>query len=105
MNKQTPQVKRKILNDWLKKGEPEGYRKDFITLLKRTVQPEKSLLAKIDLFEDLLALANKKYLASVKKAREEFKKGEVLTHQQVFGEKFISNLKLNFSSTRLDLRR
>lgn len=34
------------------------------------------------LFEDLLALANKKYLASIKKAREEYRRGEFVTHQQ-----------------------
>ena len=45
-----------------------------------------SALVSIDLFEDLIALTNKKYLASIKKAREEYKKGDVLTHGQVFGE-------------------
>ena len=45
-----------------------------------------SALVDIDFFEDLLALTNEKYLASVKKAREEYKKGNVLTHEQVFGE-------------------
>lgn len=45
-----------------------------------------SALVSIDLFEDLIALTNKKYLASIIKAREEYKKGDVLTHGQVFGE-------------------
>ena len=45
-----------------------------------------SALVNIDLFEDLLALANKDYVESVKKARKEYEKGDVLSHQQVFGE-------------------
>ncbi len=45
-----------------------------------------SVLIDIEFFEDLLALANKKYLESIKKAREEFEKGDVFTHAQVFGE-------------------
>lgn len=45
-----------------------------------------SVLVNIELFEDLLALTNKKYLDSLKKAREEYKKGEVFTHEQAFGE-------------------
>ena len=40
----------------------------------------------IDLFEDLLALTSKEYLKSIKKARDEFEKGEVLTHGEIFGE-------------------
>ena len=45
-----------------------------------------SALVDIDLFEDLVALKNKKYLASIKQAREEYKKGKFFTHGQVFGE-------------------
>jgi len=45
-----------------------------------------SALVNIDLFEDLLALVNKKYLATIQKAREEYQKGEIFTHEQVFGE-------------------
>jgi len=45
-----------------------------------------SVLVNIDLFEDLLALTDTNYLASVRKAREEYKNGDVLSHDQVFGE-------------------
>ena len=31
-------------------------------------------------------MANKKYLNSVKKARKEYEKGEVFSHEQAFGE-------------------
>lgn len=43
-------------------------------------------LVNLDVFEDLLALASPKYLKSIKQSREQFKKGEFLTHEQVFGE-------------------
>ena len=45
----------------------------------------KSALVDIDLFEDLLALGNRKYLESIKKARKEFKRGSVYSHAEVFG--------------------
>ena len=45
-----------------------------------------SALVNIDLFEDLLALSNKSYVKSIKTAREEYKKGNVLSHIEVFGE-------------------
>ena len=45
-----------------------------------------SALVNIDLFEDLLALTNKGYVESIKKARKEYEKGDILTHKQVFGE-------------------
>lgn len=45
-----------------------------------------SAIVDIDLFEDLLNLADKKYKAEIKKARDEYQKGEVFSHDQVFGE-------------------
>ena len=45
-----------------------------------------SALVNIDLFEDLLALTNKKYVASIKRARSEYQKTDVFTHEQAFGE-------------------
>lgn len=45
-----------------------------------------SALVNIDLFEDLIALVNKKYVESIKKARTEYKRGDFLTHDQVFGK-------------------
>jgi len=59
-------------------------KKDYLLVAKRG--KISSALVNIDLFEELMALINKKYLASIKKAREEYKKGEVFSHQQVFGE-------------------
>ena len=45
-----------------------------------------SALVNIDLFEDLLALANKDYVRSIQTARKEYQNRDVLTHDQVFGE-------------------
>ncbi len=45
-----------------------------------------SAIVDIDLFEDLLNLADKKYKAEIKKARAEYQNGDVLSHEQVFGE-------------------
>ena len=45
-----------------------------------------SAIINIDLFEDLLSLANKKYINSIKKARKEFERGEFFTFDEVFGE-------------------
>ncbi len=44
-----------------------------------------SAIVNIDLFEDLLALVNKKYVQSIKKARTEYKKGNFFSHDSVFG--------------------
>jgi len=44
----------------------------------------RAALVNIDLFDDLLALTNKKYLESIKKARKEYKNGDFFTHDQVF---------------------
>lgn len=43
-------------------------------------------IVNLDFLEDLLALKNKKYLAAIKQAREDYKKGNVFTHDQIFGE-------------------
>ena len=59
-------------------------KKDYLLVAKRGKVV--SALVNIDFFEDLLALSNKKYLASIKKAREEYKKGQVFSHEDVFGE-------------------
>ena len=38
------------------------------------------------LIENLLAAANQEYLESIKEAREEYKRGEVISHEQLFEE-------------------
>ena len=44
-----------------------------------------SAIVNIDLFEDLLLLADKNYLNGIKKARKEYENGDFFTHDQVFG--------------------
>ncbi len=43
-------------------------------------------LISTELLEDLLALTDSDYLASIRQAREEFERGDVLSHDQVFGD-------------------
>ena len=43
-------------------------------------------LINIDVLEDFLASSSPRFLKSIKKAREQFKKGEYFTHKEVFGE-------------------
>ena len=45
-----------------------------------------SALVNLDFFENLLALTSTNYLNSIRKARREYKKGEVFTHEEAFGE-------------------
>ncbi len=40
----------------------------------------------IDFFEELLASLSPQYRKSIQKARSNFKKGEVFTHEEVFGK-------------------
>ncbi len=59
-------------------------KKDYLLVSKRG--EISSALVNIDLFEDLLALMDKKYLKIVRKAREDYQKGRFFTHEQIFGE-------------------
>lgn len=59
-------------------------RRDYLLIAKKGEIT--SALVNIDLFEDLIALTNKKYKESIKKARLEYKNGDVFTHAQAFGE-------------------
>ena len=58
--------------------------KDFLLVAKKGKIT--SALVNIDLFEDLLALSNKDYLKSIKEARADYKKGNIFSHDQIFGE-------------------
>lgn len=73
-----------ILRNNLADAINEVRKRDYLLVAKRGNIT--SALVNIDLFEDLIALTNKKYLKSIKKAREEYEKGDVLTHEQVFGK-------------------
>ncbi|PKN00041.1 MAG: hypothetical protein CVU78_03135 [Elusimicrobia bacterium HGW-Elusimicrobia-2] len=72
---------RNHLSDVLK--EVSG-KKDFILVTRR--QKPESALVNLDFFEDLLAMASKDYLKSIKEARGDYKNGRVYTHGDVFGK-------------------
>ena len=59
-------------------------KKDYFLVAKRGQII--SALVDIELFEDLMALTNKRYLNEIKKARQEYENGNVFTHKQAFGE-------------------
>lgn len=80
MNVVNVTVLRNNLSDTLK----EVTKRDYLLVSKKGKIT--SALVDIDLFEDLIAMANKTYLKSIQKARAEYKKGEIFTHDEVFGQ-------------------
>ena len=80
MNIVNTTILRNNLSDAMKKVK----KNDYLLVAKRGKIT--SALVDVELFEDLLALKDKSYLKSVKKAREEFERGEVFGHSDVFGE-------------------
>lgn len=81
MNVITSTILRNNLADSI--NEISGKREYLLVAKKGKIT---SALVNIDLFEDLLALVNRKYTAGIKKAREEYQKGDYFTHRQVFGK-------------------
>lgn len=81
MNIVNATVLRNNLADILKTVEKE---KDYLLISKKGNLV--SAIVNLDFFEDLLALTSKEYKESIKRAREDYKKGRVFTHDQVFGE-------------------
>jgi len=79
MNIITTTILRNNLADTLKEITKK---RDYLLVAKKN--QIKAALVNIDLFEDLLALTNKKYLKSIKKARKEYESGDFFTHNQVF---------------------
>lgn len=80
MNIVTSTVLRNNLSDTISEIKKK---KDYMLIANRGKIT--SALVDIDLFEDLLALKNKAYTNSIKKAREEYEKGDVFSHEDVFG--------------------
>lgn len=56
------------------------------TLIVKKRGKEQVAIIDIDTYEDLLEASNPEYLKSIKKAREEYKKGEVFSLEDVFGD-------------------
>lgn len=74
-----------ILRNHFSDAIKEITKKEKYMLITKKGEPV-SALVNIDFFEDLLALSSPKYLKSIKEAREDYKKGDYLSHQEVFGE-------------------
>lgn len=70
---------RNNLSDALKMAK----KKDFVLVSHRG--KINTAIVDIDLLEDLLELGDKEYLKSIKEAREQYKKGEYYTFDEVFG--------------------
>lgn len=45
-----------------------------------------SAIVDIDFFEDLLARSSKEYLKSIRQARKQYQKGQIYSHEDVFGK-------------------
>ncbi len=45
----------------------------------------KTAIVDIDMLEDILELSDSKYLKSIKESREQYKRGEYYTFEEVFG--------------------
>ncbi|MCL5773651.1 MAG: type II toxin-antitoxin system Phd/YefM family antitoxin [Firmicutes bacterium] len=73
-----------ILRDHLADAIKEVSKKEKYLLITNKGRPV-SALVNLDFFEDLLALSSPKYLKSIKEARENYKKGQFFSHEEVFG--------------------
>lgn len=69
------------LSDVMKETERK---KDFFIITKKGLP--KSAIVDLDFFEDLLAATNKEYLKNIKEARDQYKKGEISSFDEVFGD-------------------
>jgi len=72
---------RENLADVLKAIEKK---EDFLVVTKKG--RDVATIVNLSFFEDLLALSSPRYLKSIKKSREDYKKGRFYTHEEVFGE-------------------
>lgn len=45
-----------------------------------------AVLVNLDVFEDMLALSSPSFVESIKKARREVEKGQIYTHEELFGK-------------------
>ena len=58
--------------------------KDAVLIVTRRGKTDRAIVD-LDRLQDLLAASDPKYLSSIKKARDEIKKGEVYSFEEVFG--------------------
>lgn len=57
---------------------------DEVLIVTRRGKSERAIID-LDKLEDLLAASDPKYLKSIKEARDQIKRGEVYTFEEVFG--------------------
>ncbi len=60
--------------------------KNDILFIKRRGKLTGKVIVDDDLLEDLLLLNDSKYIASISKARDEIKRGDIYTFDEVFGD-------------------
>jgi prevent-host-death family protein len=72
------------LRDHLADIIEEVSKKEKYLLITKKGRPV-SAIVNLDFFEDLLALSSPSYLKSIKEAREDYKKGRLFSHKEVFG--------------------
>lgn len=58
--------------------------KNNVLIVTRRGKKERAIVD-LDKYEDLLAASDPKYLESIKKAREQYKKGQVVSFNDAFG--------------------
>ena len=59
-------------------------KKDFMVITRKG-KPVAGIVD-LDLLEDIEATNSKNFIKSIKEAREQIKRGEVYTHEEVFGD-------------------
>lgn len=59
-------------------------KKDFM-IITRNGEPVAGIVD-LDLLEDIEAAKSKNFIKSIKESREQFKRGEFYTHEEVFGD-------------------
>lgn len=59
-------------------------KKDFMVITRKG-EPVAGIVD-LDLLEDIEATNSKNFIKSIKEAREQIKRGEVYTHEEVFGD-------------------
>ncbi|MFH1023291.1 MAG: type II toxin-antitoxin system Phd/YefM family antitoxin [Planctomycetota bacterium] len=79
------QVDTSTLRDHLRDVlEDVSQTRDYVLITRRS-KPV-SAMVNLDFFEDLLALSIPDYLKGVREAREDYRKGRVAAHRDVFGK-------------------
>ena len=74
----------KLRNNLAAAIEEVNKKKDFLIVTKNG-KPVAGVV-NLDLLEDIEAANSKAFIESIKEAREQVKRGEVYTHEEVFGD-------------------